>query len=131
MERETAPNLIGGECKSMSEVAAVTQHAIDYSQQIPNNVNLSNDRTLQRALEQWQPRFLNWWNETGPADTSTLQVYLRTAISVDRDGWANFGYVRMPEYRWGIFLAPQDAHRKIHFGDHKGQPVWQDVPGEY
>ena len=28
--------------------------AIDYSQKIPNNVNLVEDRTLQRALEQWQ-----------------------------------------------------------------------------
>jgi len=109
----------------------VTQQAIDYSQRIPNNVDLSNDRNLQRALEQWQPAFLNWWNETGPAKTSDLQVYLRTAVSVDRDGWANFGYVRMPEYRWGVFLTPRDENRKIHFGDHKGEPAWQDVPGEY
>src|ERR1700739_3334609 len=105
--------------------------AIDYSQRIPNNVDLANDRTLQRALERWQPAFLNWWSETGPADSSALQVYLRTAISVDRDGWANFGYVRMPEYRWGIFLTPRDETRKIHFGDHRGEPAWQEGPGEY
>jgi benzoyl-CoA 2,3-dioxygenase component B len=115
----------------MSEAVELTQHAIDYSERIPNNVNLSNDRALQRALEQWQPRFLNWWQETGPADTSLLQVYLRTAISVDRDGWANFGYVRMPEYRWGIFLVPRDENRKINFGHHKGADAWQEVPGEY
>ena len=108
-----------------------TQHKIDYSQRIPNNVDLASNRTLQRALEQWQPAFLNWWKETGPADTGNLQVYLRTAVSVDRDGWANFGYVRMPEYRWGIFLTPRDEQRIINFGDHKGQPAWQDVPGEY
>jgi benzoyl-CoA 2,3-dioxygenase component B len=60
-----------------------------------------------------------------------LQVYLRTAVSVDRDGWANFGYVRMPDYRWGVFLTPRDENRKIHFGDHKGEPAWQEVPGEY
>jgi benzoyl-CoA 2,3-dioxygenase component B len=106
-------------------------HAIDYSQRIPNNVDLANDRGLQRALERWQPAFLNWWSETGPENTTNLQVYLRTAVSVDRDGWANFGYVRMPEYRWGIFLTPQDENRKIHFGDHNGAPAWQDVPGEY
>jgi benzoyl-CoA 2,3-dioxygenase component B len=104
---------------------------IDYSQRIPNNVDLSNDRTLQRALERWQPEFLNWWNEAGPDHTALAEVYLRTAIGVDRDGWANFGYVRMPEYRWGLFLAPADENRKIHFGDHKGEPAWQDVPGEY
>jgi benzoyl-CoA 2,3-dioxygenase component B len=114
----------------MAYLAEGTQQ-IDYSQRIPNNVDLSNDRTLQRALERWQPAFLNWWDETGPANTANLQVYLRTAVSVDRDGWANFGYVRMPEYRWGIFLAPQDEDRKIRFGDHKDEPAWQDVPGEY
>jgi benzoyl-CoA 2,3-dioxygenase component B len=109
----------------------VTRQTIDYSQRIPNNVDLSNDRTLQRALERWQPEFLNWWNEAGPANTASSRVYLRTAVSVDRDGWANFGYVRMPEYRWGIFLAPQEGDRKTHFGDHNSEPAWQDVPGEY
>jgi benzoyl-CoA 2,3-dioxygenase component B len=115
----------------MAEMAETTQQAIDYSQRIPNNVDLANDRTLQRALEHWQPAFLNWWTETGPVNTSQLQVYLRTAVSVDRDGWANFGYVRMPEYRWGIFLTPGGEDRKINFGDHKGKPAWQEVPGEY
>jgi len=115
----------------MADQPEETQQTIDYSQHIPNNVDLGNDRTLQRALERWQPAFLNWWDETGPANTSNLQVYLRTAVSVDRDGWANFGYVRMPEYRWGIFLTPRDENRKIHFGDHKEEPAWQDVPGEY
>jgi len=115
----------------MAEMSEVPQQAIDYSQRIPNNVDLANDRLLQRALERWQPAFLNWWHETGPANTTSLQVYLRTAVSVDRDGWANFGYVRMPEYRWGIFLTPRDEDRRIPFGDHKDEPVWLDVPGEY
>jgi benzoyl-CoA 2,3-dioxygenase component B len=104
---------------------------IDYSQKIPNNVDLMNDRTLQRALERWQPEFLGWWKDTGPVRSDNLSVYLRTAVSVDRDGWANFGYVKMPDYRWGIFLMPNDADRKISFGDHAGQPAWQEVPGEY
>jgi benzoyl-CoA 2,3-dioxygenase component B len=104
---------------------------IDYTQRIPNNVDLATDKTLQRALEKWQPGFLNWWTETGPIDSTDLQVYLRTAVSVDRDGWANFGYVRMPEYRWGIFVVPPDPNRTVNFGAHKGEPAWQDVPGEY
>ena len=37
----------------------------------------------------------------------------------------------MPEYRWGIFLAERDPDRRIGFGEHKGEPVWQQVPGEY
>ena len=32
---------------------------IDYSEKIPNNVNLAGDRKLQRALESWQPKFLD------------------------------------------------------------------------
>ena len=104
---------------------------IDYTERIPNNVDLAADKTLQRALERWQPAFLNWWTDTGPVSSSALEVYLRTAISVDRDGWANFGFVRMPEYRWGIFLVPQDENRTIPFGDHRGEPAWQEVPGEY
>ena len=37
----------------------------------------------------------------------------------------------MPEYRWGIFLAEQAGDRKINFGDNIGQPVFNEVPGEY
>jgi benzoyl-CoA 2,3-dioxygenase component B len=105
--------------------------AIDYSEKIPNNVNLSQDRTLQRALEQWQPNYLSWWQDMGPEGSRDFDVYLRTAVSVDPSGWAQFGYVKMPDYRWGIFLHPGDAERKIHFGDHIGEPAWQDVPGEH
>jgi benzoyl-CoA 2,3-dioxygenase component B len=104
---------------------------IDYSEKIPNNVNLSEDRTLKRALEQWQPNYLHWWQDMGPEGSTDYDVYLRTAVSVDPQGWAQFGYVKMPEYRWGIFLNPGEKDRKIHFGDHKGEPVWQDVPGEH
>src|SRR5471032_441295 len=105
--------------------------SIDYSEKIPNNVELSGNKTLQRALEHWQPGFLNWWSEMGPDESSNIDVYLRTAISVEPKGWAHFDYVKMPDYRWGIFLAPQEAGRKINFGEHMGQPVWQEVPGEY
>ena len=104
--------------------------AIDYSQLIPNNVDLASDRRLQRALENWQPRFLDWWKDMGPDGTQAFDVYLRTAVSVDANGWANFGYVKMPDYRWGIFLAGRDPNRQIAYGDNKGKPAWQDVPGE-
>jgi len=105
--------------------------AINYSEKIPNNVNLSEDRALQRALEQWQPNYLGWWKDMGPDGSQDFDVYLRTAVSVDPQGWANFGHVKMPDYRWGIFLNPAEQDRKIHFGDHKGEAAWQDVPGEY
>ena len=38
----------------------------DYTEKIPNNVSLHEDRRLQRALESWQPNFLNWWQTMGP-----------------------------------------------------------------
>ncbi|HSC22762.1 MAG TPA: benzoyl-CoA 2,3-epoxidase subunit BoxB [Casimicrobiaceae bacterium] len=98
---------------------------------IPNNVNLSQDRTLARALERWQPAFRDWWREMGPSGTVDHDVYLRTAVSVEPQGWAQFGYVKMPDYRWGIFLAPVAGAATINFGEHKGEPVWQDVPGEH
>src|SRR5207248_11087737 len=96
---------------------------------IPNNVNLGSDRRLQRALEQWQPNFLSWWKEVGPEGFQAHQVYLRTAISVEANGWAHFDFVRMPEYRWGIFLDPKQE-RRIGVGDNEGQPVWVEGPGE-
>ena len=105
--------------------------AINYSEKIPNNVDLGSDRTLQRALEQWQPNFINWWDDMGPEGTTDNDVYLRTAVSVDPQGWAQFGHVKMRDYRWGIFLNQGEADRHIHFGDHKGEKAWQDVPGEH
>jgi benzoyl-CoA 2,3-dioxygenase component B len=105
--------------------------SINYSEKIPNNVNLAEDRTLQRALEHWQPNYLSWWQDMGPDGAQNFDVYLRTAVSVDPQGWAQFGHVKMPDYRWGIFLNPAEAGRKIHFGDHKGQDAWQEVPGEH
>src|SRR5687767_3609503 len=104
---------------------------INYSEKIPNNVNLVGDRTLQRALEHWQPHFIEWWRGMGPTDFQSADVYLRTAVSVDAEGWAHYGAVKMPDYRWGIFLADPAAERKIGFGDAMGEPVWQQVPGEY
>ena len=105
--------------------------SIDYNSRIPNNVDLDSDRRLQRALERWQPDYLDWWGQMGPEGFDTQEVFLRTAISAEPRGWNQFGYVRMPEYRWGIFLSPQDADRTIPMGDHAGKPAWQEVPGEY
>ena len=98
--------------------------------QIPNNVNLSDDKKLQRALLEWQPSFLDWWKEMGPSEFNADNIYLRTAVAVGSDGWAHFDYVKMPDYRWGIFLAHPDQNRTIQFGDNIGKPVWAEAPGE-
>jgi benzoyl-CoA 2,3-dioxygenase component B len=105
--------------------------SVDLTSKIPNNVNLDQDKKLLRALEQWQPDYLKWWLDMGPKDFQQRDVYLRTAISVDAEGWANFDYVKMPDYRWGIFLADPMPDRTIGFGDNYGQPTWPVVPGEH
>ena len=105
--------------------------AIDYYERIPNNVGLADNRALQRALEQWQPRFLDWWREMGPSSFRGADVYLRTATTADESGWASYGHVAMPEYRWGIFLADPVPDSRIGFGDAMGEPAWQQVPGEH
>ncbi len=104
---------------------------VDYDTVIPNNVGLSNDRRVLKGLERWHPGFMNWWNGLIPRHFQESLVYLRTAVSVSPQGWAKFGYVRMPEYRWGVLLAPQIEDRKIPCGEHAGELAWQEVPGEY
>ncbi len=104
---------------------------ISYDDLIPNNVDLTSDKQLQRALETWRPNYLDWWNDMGPEGYQQSEVYLRTAVGVDPSGWAKFGHVKMPAYRWGILLAPKVEGRTIPCGRHKGEPAWQDVPGEY
>jgi benzoyl-CoA 2,3-dioxygenase component B len=103
---------------------------VDLEARIPNNVALRDNKRLLMALEKWQPAFQRWWRELGPSDFNQHDVYLRTAIGVGQGGWAHFDYVKMPDYRWGIFLAEPVPDRKIHFGDQLGQPVWNEVPGE-
>ena len=104
---------------------------VSYDTQIPNNVNLSEDRKVLKALQKWHPGYIDWWNKLIPQQFQESMVYLRTAVSVDPQGWAKFDYVKMPEYRWGVLLAPQVDEREIPCGEHKGQKAWQEVPGEY
>ena len=103
---------------------------LDTTARIPNNVALGDDRRLQRALESWQPRFLEWWRSKGPSNFNTDQIYLRTAVSTEPNGWAQYGHVQMPEYRWGIFLADPEPNRVVACGDEAGSPAWQEVPGD-
>jgi len=48
--------------------------------------------------------------------------YLRTAVSVDAQGWAQFGYLKMARLPWGIFLAEPEANRTIAFGITRASP---------
>ncbi len=112
--------------------AAITDAMnVSYDTQIPNNVGLSGDKRVLKALEKWHPGYLSWWKDLGPDGFQDRMVYLRTAVGVDPRGWATFDYVKMPDYRWGILLAPPVEGRTIPCGEHLGDPAWQEVPGEY
>lgn len=104
---------------------------VSYDTLIPNNVGLSQDKRVLKALEKWHPGYINWWNDLIPDNFQKSLVYLRTAVSVDPKGWAKFDYVKMPDYRWGVLLTPATEGRVIPCGEHYGQPAWQEVPGEY
>ncbi len=106
--------------------------AINYSEKIPNNVNLSGNKTLQRALEHWQPDFLNWWSDMGPDESQQhrrLSAHRRQrrpqglgALRLRQDARLPLGH---------LSRARPKPERKINFGEHMGEPAWQEVPGEY
>ena len=104
---------------------------VDYGTSIPNNIGLADDRRVLKALEKWHPGYLDWWQGMGPDGFQESLVYLRTAVSVDPKGWAKFDYVKMPDYRWGILLAPQEEDRRVPCGEAAGELAWQEVPGEH
>lgn len=105
--------------------------SIDYNHRIPNNVDLAGDRKLTRALESWMPSFENWWQEMGPQGFQAADVYLRTAVNTNIHRDSAWGHCKLTDYRWGIFLTDPDPDRVISHGEFKGEPVWQDVPGEF
>ena len=74
---------------------------VDYRETIPNNVNLTEDRRVLKALEGSHPGYLDWWKDMGPDGFQEALVYLRTAVPVDPKGWAKFDYVKMPRYHCG------------------------------
>lgn len=105
--------------------------SIDYTHRIPNNVDLAEDRKLTRALESWMPAFETWWKDMGPQGFDMADVYLRTAVNTNIHRESAWGHCKLEDYRWGIFLTDPEPDRRISHGEFKGQPVWQDVPGEF
>src|SRR3954454_10786663 len=83
--------------------------AVDYDGLIPNNVGLNADPRLRRALESWHPGCIDWWKERGPEGFQADLVYLRTAVGVDAEGWAKFGYVRIAGVPWGHPARPRHS----------------------
>jgi len=87
---------------------------VSYDTLIPNNVGLSSDKRVLKALEKWHPGYINWWNDLIPDNFQQSLVYLRTAVSVDPKGWAKFDYVKMPEYRWAYYSRRRSRIARSH-----------------
>ena len=60
---------------------------VDYSTRIPNNVGLTEDARVLKALETWHPGYLSWWQDMGPEGFQQSLVYLRTAQGNDALAW--------------------------------------------
>jgi benzoyl-CoA 2,3-dioxygenase component B len=97
---------------------------------IPNNVGLADKPRLKAALEPFRRKYLDWWAARGPAGFPLAQAYLRTPVGVDARGWAQYGYVRLPEYRWGLYQAEPEPARRALFGRVAGRPVFYSPPAE-
>lgn len=104
--------------------------SLDLSGEIPNNIGLSGKPRLAETLARFRQDFLGWWREAGPEGFDFAQVYLRTPTGIDSRGWASYGYVRLPEYRWGVYQAEPGRDRRASFGALAGKPKVDRVPAE-
>jgi len=95
--------------------------SIDYSEKIPNNVDLPATGSCSARWSPGSPTFLNWWKTMGPAlphrGTSTCAP---RSTSAGRAGHTS-GTWPWRKYRWGVFLAERNRDRKIAFGEQKGE----------
>lgn len=104
---------------------------IDRNAVIPNNVGLEDRPALARTLAQFKGDYLKWWRECGPQGFDAADCYLRMPVAADARGWASYEYVKLPEFRWGVFQADRVDGRPALFGRRAGQPKLDAVPGEF
>ena len=104
---------------------------VDLACAIPNNVGLAEKPELKSSFDWFGAEFRKWWFECGPVGIRDNEVYLRTPTGVDAGGWAQYGFVPMSQYRWGVFQAHAKPGRLALFGDVAGRPVWQALPQEH
>jgi len=75
--------------------------AVDYDGLIPT---MSGSMPIRGCGGPWSsghPSYLDWWQDRGRTGSKRPSLSAHRN-RVDQEGWAKFGYVRMPEYRWGI-----------------------------
>ena len=84
-----------------------------------------------KALEGWHPGYLDWWKDMGPEGFQEALVYLRTAVVGRSQGLGQVRLCADAGISLGHAAGAAEENRKIPFGQHFGEPVWQEVPGEY
>ena len=104
---------------------------IDRNAVIPNNVGLEGRPALAKTLAQFKGDYMKWWRECGPQGFDAADCYLRMPVAADARGWASYEYVKLPDFRWGVFQADRVEGRPALFGRLAGQKKLADVPGEF
>jgi len=104
---------------------------IDRRGAIPNNVGLEDRPALAKALGQFRGGFMKWWGECGPQGFDAADCYLRMPVAADARGWASYEYVKLPEFRWGVYQSTPVPGRRALFGSPAGAPALAEVPGEF
>ena len=86
---------------------------------------------VRKALETWHPGYIDWWKDDG---SRRLPERSRLPAHRHRRRQRGLGQIRFRAHA-GIPLGHSAGARRrgphIPFGAHKGEPAWQEVPGEY
>src|SRR5688572_19796740 len=104
---------------------------IDRSAVIPNNVGLEDRPALAKTLAQFKTDYMKWWRECGPQGFDAARCYLRLPVAADTRGWASYEYVKLEDFRWGVFQAERVPNKAALFGRLAGQAKLAEVPAEF
>jgi benzoyl-CoA 2,3-dioxygenase component B len=104
---------------------------IDHKAAIPNNVGLDESSPLAKTLAGFKGDFMKWWRECGPQGFDAAQCYLRLPVAADARGWAAYDYVKLEDFRWGVFQSERVPDKPALFGRPAGKPKLDAVPAEF
>ena len=104
---------------------------MDLGAAIPNNVGLADNPRLLAMLEAFGGKYMAWWRDWGPQGFDATDIWLRRPLSIEAGGWADFDYMRLPDYRFGVYQTPAEPERRAGFGAIAGAPVFDDIPDEF
>jgi len=99
--------------------------------EIPNNVNLTEDRRVLKALRSWHPGYIDWCNYLGRRASGVAGVICAPLSSVDPKAGAKFDIHQMRNTGLGHPAGASEENRTSPFGAHKWERYWQDLPRRY